>query len=164
MRQVGLISQTLRAGHCHAFISAEAGDHVILTSNPSAFANMDFKKSVAVIAVNPPPELLSHAGLARTRLFRSALAKARAGSAFGRWLERNLKRLARRVRTVRKPQVEVTTGPSLDESTIRASEMYLVLEEQHRHSPIDRLVVFDLFDLPVAMTFAQDHNIEVIVR
>ena len=32
MRQVALISQTMRAGHCHAYMSAEDGDTVIVES------------------------------------------------------------------------------------------------------------------------------------
>ncbi len=164
MRQIGLISQTLRIGHCHAFMSSEPGDHVILTSDPSAFADMFPEGGIAVVAVNPPPELLPRAGLTRSRLFRSALAKARGGSSLGRWLERNLKHLARLARGVRRPDAAVTTGPPIDEGAIRGSEMYLVLEDQHRHSPIDRLIVFDVFDLPVALTFARDHDIEVFVR
>lgn len=164
MRQVALISQTLRSGHCRAYMDAEPGDHTIMTSDPSVFADMAFEGSVAVVAANPPPELLPRTSLTQTKLFRSALAKARGGSSLGRWLERNAKRLARRTRSLRQPSKPVGTQPAVEESIIRNSEMYLLLNDQHTRSPIDRLVVFDVFDLPVGLTFAQDHDIEVIVR
>jgi len=42
--------------------------------------------------------------------------------------------------------------------------MYVELQREHGSRPIDRLVVFDVFDLPVALIFAEDHDIELLVR
>lgn len=164
MRQVALISQTLRAGHCQAYMDAHPGDNLILTPDPSVFAEVPLEDSITVVAANPPPELLPRTNLARTRIFRSALTKARGGSSLGQWLERNAKHAVRRVRRFRKTTRPVSPRPALDERTIRSSEMYHVLVEQHSLLAIDRLVVFDVFDLPVALAFAQDHDIEVLVR
>jgi len=165
MRQVAVISQTIRASHCHAYMNTGEAGQTIMTSNPSAFAGFEFAAQPQVIAVNPPPELLPTARLVSNRVFRSALAKARTGSRTGAWIEANVKRVARRLRNARgsassgrRPQGE------LDDRTIRASAMFSKLEEEHDTTPIDRIVVFDVFDLPVALAFAEDHDIDVWVR
>jgi hypothetical protein len=164
MRQVALISQTMRAGHCHAYMSAEDGDTVILTSNPSAFADFDLGGRTRLIPINPPPELLPPANLARTRLFRSILARARSGSRFGRWLERSAKKVARRIRPLDRSGEQEAPRQTLELDSVRASDIYQRLMEEHGKSTIDRLVVFDVFDLPVALVFADDHNVDVVVR
>ena len=137
---------------------------MILTSDTSLF--VECGAAIPVVAVNPPPELLPRTGLIRTRVFRSVLAKARSGSAFGRALETAAKLGARRFRSLSNPLSgrRPKRAPILDESTVRSSLMYLRLVDEHRRAPIDRLVLFDVFDLPVALTFARDHGIEVLVR
>lgn len=138
-------------------------DVLILTSNPSAFADFEFARPTQVIAVDPPSELIPTTRLKGERIFRTALEKARAGSRLGAWLERTIKRFAWRLR----PTARLTPGRQarlLDSKSIRSSAMYLRLMEEHSSSPIHRLVVFDVFDLPVALAFADDHNVEVLVR
>ena len=166
MRRVALISQTLRAQHCHAYMNDGSEEGVILTSNPSAFADFEFDTSTLLIAVNPPAALLPAAHLVQTRIFRSALERARSGSRFGASLERMVKWLARRLRHQRRlgPLGRHRHPQEMDELSIRHSAMYAKLEEQHRSSRIDQLVVFDVFDLPVALAFAEDYHIELLVR
>lgn len=137
---------------------------MILTSDPSHF--VDCGPAIPVIAVNPPPELLPRTDLIRTRVFRSVLAKARSGSAFGRALEKAAKLVARRLRSLSSslPGRRPGRAPTLDETSLRSSQMYLRLVDEHRRAPIDRLVLFDVFDLPVALAFARDQGIEVLVR
>ena len=137
---------------------------MILTSDTSPF--VECEPAIPVIAVSPPPELLPRAGLIGTRVFRSVLAKARSGSAFGRALEKAAKLVARRFRSLSRamPVRRPGRAPTLDETTVRSSQMYLRLVDEHRRSPIDRFVIFDVFDLPVALAFARDHGIEVLVR
>lgn len=166
MRQVALISQTLRASHCQAWMDDGGGEPTILTSSPSAFSDFHFAVPPRVIEVSPPPEILTTTRLTGSRIFRRTLQKARAGSRSGAWLERTIKRFAWRFRPLDRlvPSKKGTPSHQIDADSIRSSAMYVELQREHGSSPIDRLVVFDVFDLPVALTFAEDHDIELLVR
>ena len=166
MRQVALISQTLRASHCHAWMDDGGGEPTILTSSPSVFSDFDFAVPPRVIPVSPLPEILTTTRLTGSRIFQRALRKARVGSRSGAWLERTIKRFAWRLRSLDQlvPSRKGTPSPQIDADSIRASAMYVELQREHGSRPIDRLVVFDVFDLPVALIFAEDHDIELLVR
>jgi hypothetical protein len=166
LRQVALISQTLRAAHCLAYLRPHLEDVVVLTSDPSAFDESGLEGSLRVVTVSPPPELLPSTRLTEGRWYRSVLRWARSGSGLGRWLERTVKRLLWRLRYVDRIVVlrRSTRPRDIDPDTIRTSAMYTRLAEEHGHTPIDRIVVFDVFDLPVALAFGDDHGVEVWVR
>jgi len=140
-------------------------DGAIFTTNPSAFAKFGFTVPTRLVSVSPPAELLPAAHLVRTRVLRSALEKARSGSKVGAGIERTFKQLARRLRSLDgiSPSRR-RRAPQIDPASLRSSALYLRLEDEHRHSPIDRIVVFDVFDLPVALAFTETHDIEVLVR
>lgn len=139
---------------------------VILTSSPSAFSEFDFATPARMIVVGPPAALVPATRLTGARIFRAALRRARSGSRSGAWLERTIKRFAWRFRDLDRLAPSKRRGRSqqVDEDSIRPSAMYLELLREHSSSSIDRLVVFDVFDLPVALTFAEDHGIDVLVR
>lgn len=166
MRQVALISQTLRASHCHAYMNNTGQQGTILTSHPSAFADLEFARPTQVIAVSPPPELLPSTRLAGTRIFRAALNRARSGSRLGAWLERTIKRFAWRLRYLDRFVLlrRRHRAADLDERTVASSAMYLRLQEEHETTAIDRIVVFDVFDLAVALAFAERHGVDLLVR
>lgn len=166
MREVALISQTLRAGHCRAYFLQSGQDPTILTSNPSAFSEFELSESTKLITVNPPPELISPAHLARSRIFRGTLDRVRSGSKFGTWLERTVKRLVGVFRPVVRAQGanQSERAGEIDVESLRSSTIYVKLQEEHNSRPIDRLVVFDVFDLPVALAFAEEYAVGVLVR
>ena len=166
MKEVALISQTLRAAHCQAYLRAAETSQVVLTSDPSAFETHALETTTRVVTVSPPPELLPSTRLAEGRWFRSVLRWARSGSPIGRWLERTVKRLVWRLRYLdRLVALRRSTRPrEVDPGSIRTSAMYRRLVEEHNETSIDRIVVFDVFDLPVALAFAEDHGVEVLVR
>lgn len=166
MRLAALISQPLRAIHCAAYLDDRTEDNVVLTANPAVFAEVEFASSTRVVAVSPPAELLPTARLARGRLYRKLVATARAGSEWGRRLEKLAKRVVWRLRYVdrfvilkrrRKP-------PPLSTEALQTSSLYRELVTEHTKKPFDRVVVFDVFDLPVAMEFAATYGVEVLVR
>lgn len=164
MREVALISQTMRVGHCHAHMNTGEAGQTIMTANPAAFANFRFSVPPRIMAVAPPPELLPSTTLASSRFFRLALAKARAGSRVGAWVERSGKLLVRIWRSAGASVGAERPAIEIDDQKIRGSVMYAQLVEEHRSSPIGRVVVFDVFDLPVALAFCDDHDIDVLVR
>ena len=156
----------MRASHCVAYLNTEDSRHTVLTSDPAAFASYEFAGGIRVVKVTPPPELLPTAKLARSHWFQRALARARAGSGFGRWLERTVKRLVWRLRYFDRLTILIRRekSPLVSGGSVRNSSMYQQLAEEHESEPIDKIVVFDVFDLPVGLGFSQDHDLEVLVR
>jgi len=154
----------LRAKHCHAYLEDGSGEDVILTSNPADFAALEFIAPTHIVAVSPPPELLRPTHLARNRIFRSVLHRARSGSRLGVWVEHVLKDVARLLRRLSEVMPRRRGFQQTAELSIRSSMMYAKLVEEHASSPIQQLIVFDVFDLPVALTFAEDHQVDVLVR
>lgn len=161
-----LISQPLRAHHCVAFLLSESDSSFVLTSDPSAFDESSVPCEIRILGVSPPRELLPSQRLTRGRIYRSLLARARAGSRFGRWLERTIKRLAWRLRYLDRATMLLRRSQSapVDPATLRNSVVYKRLAELHEESQIGSIAVFDVFDLPVALAFAKDHGQTVVVR
>ena len=166
MRLAALISQPLRVAHCVAYLDDGTGDNVVLTADPAVFAEVEFASPTRVVVVTPPAELLPTVRLARGRLYRRLVDMARSGSELGRRLERFAKRIMWRLRYFdrlvilkrrRKP-------PQLTREAVQTSSSYRELVEEHVRRPFDKVVVFDVFDLPVAMEFADTYAIEVLVR
>lgn len=165
MRIVALISQPMRASHCVSYLGQRPGSHSVLTSDPTAFDALDVPEGTLFTQVNPPPELLPSTPLARSRRLRNVLARARAGSVLGHWLERVARRLLRRMRSAVSPSATPTPGArSLTADDLRDSAMYQQLAKEHGESAFDLIVAFDLFDLPVGLRFGDDHQIPVVVR
>ena len=166
MSSIAIISQTMRASHCRAFIVGGGSPWTILTSDPSAFDGYEFSESVRIVAVSPPPELVPSAQLTRSRIFRSILSWARSGSRLGRWLERTTKRLAWHLRYFDRIVMlrRSRTTREMDDSALPSTALYMRLEVEHAATPIDRIVVFDVFDLPVALAFGRAHGLKVLVR
>ena len=167
MKQVAVISQTLRRGHCQAYLNQEkASESVILTADPSSFTGLQLGSPVRVVPVSPPPELLPTTRLVTGRLFRKLVARARSGSRFGRWLEKVARKLVWRLRYLdRMVVIKRRQRPrAIDSKSFQDSALFQELSAEHNEASIDRIVVFDVFDLPVVLEFAQRHDIHVAVR
>lgn len=166
MKLVAIISQALRASHCYAYLNRMDGERVILTSDPSAFDGFDLGATTRVVSVSPPPELLPSSRLIRARIFRSILDRARSGSRLGRWLERTIKRFAWRLRYLDRFVLVLRRGQTREftETSIPKSALYATLAEEHENGQIGQIVVFDVFDLPVALGFSEGHGVDLKVR
>jgi hypothetical protein len=165
MRVAALISQPLRANYCKAYLTG-CDSAVVLTSDPSAFDGHDLGQDTRVLGVSPPPELVPSKQLTGNRVFRAVVKRARQGSRWGRWLERTVKTFAWRLRFVDRVLLLARRrrqAPS-DPGSLESASMYQALLAEAAHERFDRLVVFDVFDLPVAIHFADDHSIDVLVR
>lgn len=167
MRVVALLANPFRAKYCVAYLTATDGPTTILTGDPDAFAGRDLPSSTRIHRVTPLPEVLPTAKLARTRWSKGALSRLRGGSKWGAWAERKIKRLVWHMRYLDRVTLLVRKRrepSSIEDQTVRQSAVYQDLLAEHGRQPIDRLVVFDVFDLPVAIVFAEDHDLEVLVR
>ena len=166
MRVVALISQPMRASHCVAYLSHRPGPHSVLTSDPTAFDSLQVPEGTRLHKASPPPELLPRKRLARSLWLEKVLKRARAGSWLGRWLEGTAKRIVPRLRQVAGSLTrrhESDPRP-LTDIQIRDSSLYRQLMVEHSESPVDQIVAFDVFDLPVGMAFADDYQIPIVVR
>jgi hypothetical protein len=115
------------------------------------------------IAVGPAPPK----GRVKSELRRSALGAMRRGSSWGRHAENGLRRL-KRIVAPPEPGYD-PMGPTIgtaNETRLNAhtAEVLRFLEDRHAHVPITELVVFDLFDLPAALAFAEPKGLPVSVR
>jgi hypothetical protein len=165
MRIAALISQPLRANYCKAYVDRCDGA-VILTSDPSAFDDLDLGLETHVLAVSPLPELVPSKRLTRSRLFRTVVERARRGSRVGRWAEMTAKRFAWRLRYVDRALLLARRrrqAPS-DPESLRSSAIYQALLGEAANDGFQQLVVFDVFDLPIALQFGDDNGMDVLVR
>lgn len=166
MTNVALISQTLRADHCMAYIERHSADWVILTSNPTAMLRTGRAATeMEILSASPPPHILSASELNRSRRYRRALTWARSGSKVGRWVEGSARWLLRNLRQVNtRGSTTPDQLPEVVDGDVRESEMFRLLVLRHGARPLHEIVVFDVFDLPVALAFAHDFDVEVLVR
>ncbi len=166
MKQVAVISQTLRALHCYAYMRDSLNEQVILTTDPSAFADLHFPSSTRIVPTTPPRELLPGSRLFRTRVQRRMLSWARSGSALGRWLEHATKGLVAWLRrhSSSVPYRDSHNDTMLPNTALESSDLYLRLVKEHQMEQIERVIVFDLFDLPVVLLFSEKYQVDVVVR
>lgn len=166
MRRIAIVSQPMRATQCRDFLREETADQVILTRDARLFADLGSDSATGVVVVDSPFRVPPTERLLRSRVLKRLLSSRRSTTTWARWVERTIKRIAWRfryldrlatVRRSRKPQ-------RFDSSSLAASPLLARLEEQQSIQPIQQLVVFDLFDLPVAVQFGRRHGVEVLVR
>lgn len=166
MRSVAMISQGLRAEHCKAYIDQNPGRWLVLTTSPREFEEWDVYDDVEVSGARPPGDLLPSRGLTFTRWYRSIVRWARSGSALGQIIERvarSAKALLRRQRKVTVPTAGDRVRPVVV-NDLRLSGSFQRLLAEDRTESISLLVVFDVFDLPVALEFSRETGVEVLVR
>ncbi|REK18104.1 MAG: hypothetical protein DWQ40_08780 [Actinobacteria bacterium] len=155
--KVALITQTLRANACAAYIAADdAHDYVIFTGDPGAFAQFDLPDTTLVNATSASPAVMDPTRASQAAR-RHLLAWMRGGTRVGRLAER----VARKVRSLWRQ-----TDETMREAQAHPLNSYLidrlaVLEEAEG---VEELVVFDVFDLPTALAFRGTSAIRLLVR
>lgn len=166
MTVVAMISNPYRITYCLAYVNRLGPGQTILTTEPEAFLSEALDAETTVIGVNPPRQLVSRAKQTQTRLTRKAMTSLRAGSKLGASVERAIKSLAWRMRSVKRTALLLRRGQkgSVGPEDIRSSASYTQLVDLRNEGRLDELVVFDLMDLPVALLFAEDHGVAVLVR
>jgi hypothetical protein len=162
---IATMSQPLRATECMIFLESLAPGMKahLLTSDSTAFADLD--ERIRIHHVTPAATVMPTRRLLASRINQRIIQWARSGSTLGMkvqkwaralmWRLRYLDRLSvlRRGRRRRNPREELLSSP-----------IYDAIAEINQVEEVTKIVVFDVFDLPVAMRYAELHNIEVLVR
>ena len=169
MSVVAAITQPLRAAKCATFLSTHGRDRsfTVLTGSPGSFDLVELPDSTDVRFVAPSPDVLPTGRLFAGRLTQAVINWARSGSTLGIRVERWIRAILWRLRYLdrfavlflgrrrsRAPaDIRLRNSPVLDE-----------LRSIQEDDPIESIIVFDLFDLPACLEFAEEHDIEVLVR
>lgn len=163
MRRVAIISQSLRAKSCRTYLGSEAFDNLILTTDVRPFWDLEREAADIVVLKSQPSELPSAKLL---NLLRRSKTPPEPHSGRARWVERAINRIVWRLRYLDRYTMlrRSKARQGADHKSAPAKLLFSELEEQQRRQPIHQIVVFDLFDLPVAVEFGQAYDVEVIVR
>lgn len=171
MTFVALLGQPLRADYCLAFLEGHPDlECVIVTSSGVSLQDHPDGSGVRVIGRDALAELAEvgepqdYVERLRLRFVAWTRSGSKLGLTAGR-VARSVQRLLRRFSFSQPPR----PGPNIDHGANQdfpAAKQRLieVLEVIDRDDPIESLVVFDLFDLPGAIEFAETRGIEVSVR
>lgn len=165
MRTAALISQPLRWAYLVAdVLDADTDDTWLVVGSPLLYdAKAEMPSGAELTVVDD--------GLDRLRMrsvnsMRSRfLDWSRGTSRLGPTVEQGLRRVLTIVRSQRSlPRAEPEPAPNPGWLVNRTESLVKELELCHLQMPFERIVVFDLFDLPAALTFAEPKSIEVVVR
>lgn len=167
MTLVALMRQPLRAEYCRAHIEEnEIADVIVVTLSAANLPVGYFGDDATLISLTEgaKPGASSSVHGIWLELRESLIAWSRSGtraSLVAGNLARRVRRGWLRAMSSIRSRPTIDTEASLDRSS---ASLMKALNEIHRNTPITRIVVFDLFDLPVALDFATAHDVEVTVR
>lgn len=166
MRRVVAISNPLRSDQCRLFIEGDTVEQVVVTRNSKPFADLalDNLTSLVVLSATEGPQPIT--GLARSKGVGRLVSMAGPDSGLGRWLARAVDRIAWRLRYFDRLLMvrSARRRPQMESRQASHASLFTELEAQSRRGAIDQIVVFDLFDLPIATEFARRHDVEVLIR
>ena len=163
MTTVGVVSQGLRVPYAVAWLAAQQEPAVLVVAHED-LVDLGDASQIRVVAAGvaaPVSERLA-SGPARQWLRHRAHAGSRVALAVeraARRLLRLLRFLARLVRPIRRGQTAESADPAV---SAVATSLASVLESDAGR--IDRIVCFDVFDLPAVLTLADEHGVSVVVR
>ncbi len=160
MIAVALVSQTLRSAECVSFLSHESGRWLVVTADEHGFEKVDLPPQTEVVMLES--SLAGSKDRLQSSFRRSAIGWMRGGSRIGRMTENGLRRIRRL--TSPAPQTNPTGAPSSDRLDLHTNKVVSFLETHLETEPISEIVVFDLFDLPAALAFGDQHGVPVSVR
>ncbi len=162
MTTVGVVSQGLRVPYAVAWLAAQQEPAVLVVAHEGS-VDLGDASQIRIVAAGvaaPVSERLA-SGSARQWLRH----RAHAGSALP-WRSRALRRLirllrflARLVRLVRRGQTAESADPAVSAA---ATCLASVLESDADR--IDRIVCFDVCDLPAVLSRADEFGVSVVVR
>ena len=163
MTTVGVVSQGLRVPYAVAWLAAQHEPAVLVVAHEDS-VNLGDASHIRIVAAGvaaPVSERLA-GGSARQWLRHRAHAGSRVALAVeraARRLIRLLRFLARLVNLVRRRQTAESADPAV---SAVATSLASVLESDADR--IDRIVCFDVCDLPAVLTLADEYGVSVVVR
>lgn len=164
MTAFALMCQTLRVDECTAFLRQESRRWIVVVGDQHEIGEDDLPhQSELVMMVSPI------AGAGRffgSDLRRSAISWMRGGSRIGRMAETGLRRIRGLTSPARQryDPMDRSDTPTSGWLDLHTDEVLLFLEARHKREAVSEIVVFDLFDLPAALAFADRHGVPVSVR
>lgn len=164
MSRFALMSQTLRADECLAFIGGNQDSWTLITADRRWVASAGLPATTRVVLVEST--LTGVRDRARAGLRRSILGWARSGSRLGAAVEQTVRRAKRAfTRSVTyEPFDSDQSSSSNDRMEAHTGQLVDLLESAHSEDPIIELAVFDVFDLPAAFAFAVSHDVPVAIH
>ena len=165
MTLIAMMGQTLRVDDCSAFLRQAPGSWTVVVADRHGITQDDLPAGAHLVRleVSPAPAR----GRLKSDLRRSALGLMRRGSSWGRYAENGLRRI-KRVVAPADPSYDPMEGAegNVNEKWMQThtDELLRFLKDLHERDPIGEVVVFDLFDLPAALAFAEPRRIPLSVR
>jgi len=165
MTHIALIGQTLRMNDCTAFVRQTPGSWTIVVGDRHGITQDDLPPGGELVRLSSAP--VPTGSRLKADLRRSVLRLMRRGSSLGRHAENGLRRVKRLVAPADPgydPMGRMAGTANEALLTTHTEEILSFLECRHQQAPIAEVVVFDLFDLPAALAFAQPKGLPVSVR
>lgn len=168
MSNIALITQPLRAVYCLAHIE-EGSDRpwIVLTGDPSPFPTDGLPDGTSIHQIHFRPDAAHVTERAVVNLRRRVADWAKSGSVTGALVGKAVRRLLRVLRGRKAPIGALTFQPITASGQLESYEAdprYQRMARSAAESPIGEIVVFDLYDLPVALAFGNKNDVPVIVR
>ncbi len=166
MTTVLTMTQGMRSQYCASTANAlsSLGDVIIVVSDRAVLARSEIPDLVKVVEIRPSQDVLPTTRLVKSRLRQRIVNYSREGSSFGRFLERTARSTMWRLRYLDRM---VLGGRSIKESRSLGAVQPLLLETLRsidQEHTVDRVVAFDLFDVPTIMEFGSGRDIRVEIR
>jgi len=158
-----LMGQTLRVDECVDFLRRDARRWTVVVGDLHGMSEDRFPHVSELVVMDSP---LSGAGSRFwADLRRSVTSWMRRGSRIGRMAETGIRRIRRIASTrPRDDSVEPLVTPDSRWLDLHTEKLIALLEARHDREAVTEIVVFDLFDLPAALAFADRHGVPVGVQ
>ena len=159
-----LMGQTLRVDECIEFLRRDDNRWTVVVGDLHGTSEDAFPHVSELVVMDSP---LAGAGRRfRADLRRSATRWMRRGSRIGRMAETGIRRIRRLASTTRRrdDSVDPLVTPDSRWLDLHTEELLGLLEARNEQETVTEIVVFDLFDLPAALAFAERHGVPVSVR
>lgn len=165
MRTVAVLGRPLRADYCETYLREledSASDLLVIVARPDDVDLTGLTDVVVLTGLDLGDRVLE--GL-RARTRSGLIRWMRSGSTIGMRVERALKPVLSRARK------RVSSPPSPGEAAAMEGSvasgprnLIQLLEHAADRGEIDVIAVFDVFQLPAAMEYADGHSASVVVR
>lgn len=160
---VGLMSQPMRAKYCVKYLDTVQEPAVVVVPSATVFDETPLGEHVRVVELASTARRAPSDKLVGGRVGRRVGALRDSGGRFGQTLFRAARRLQWKLRYLDRAAIIVRSSEA--PVTERTAQLEQCLADIGSTAQIDTIVVFDLFDLPAALSYRQRHpGATVLVR
>ncbi len=167
MSRATIISYPTRATECSTYLDSNAyeGPDIILCPYRNIFRQVDLSKSYSIFAYRNRASFFLSKQRVLTSLKYQMKHSLRSSLVIGPILEKIYKFVVPMIRGF--ATKKNTNGSNVSESRgpLETNEHLLsALRNAHQKEPIEKIVVFDICDLPTILKFAEPLEIETLIR